>query len=202
MSSTFDYRRGRVSIARASGWSREFQSIAAGRTGITCGILRDRSAQGDVISLRGRIGNGGELSLVGPNLLFGNVAHAETCLDCAALAPLARLLHELQQQRKCGEQNETLTGIPMEVYLEWRSCGCRNHPEIVNVSKEWPLGGARPAERCGRQSAQFRLEDPSDIRMLSEAIAQSAAVLDREEIYTCFMRPLLEPVKERALALR
>ena len=83
-----------------------------------------------------------------------------------------------------------------------KSCGCRNHPEIVNISKEWPLPGEKPADRCARSSARFRLEDPAEIQVLSEAIARSAAVLDRGEIYTCFMRPVLEPPTERILARR
>jgi len=202
MSPTYDYRRGRVSIAQANLWSRQFQSFAVGHVGITCRTVRDRAGQGGLISLRGRMGESGELTLSGPNVSFGSSAHEEACDDCRSLAPLARLLEELDHQRKQGGHNETLSGLPVEVHLEWRSCGCRNHPEIVSVSREWPLAGEKPAERCGRGSARFRLEDPAEIRLLSEAIARSAAVLDRGEIYTCFMRPILELRAESPMARR
>jgi hypothetical protein len=155
-----------------------------------------------VITLRGRLGDSGEPTLSGPNLASVDPDHQRSCADCGPLAPLAGLLQEIDQQRRQVEQSQTLTSFPVEVYLEFRSCGCRNHPEIVNVSKEWPLAGLKPSERCGRESARFRLEDPAEIRKLSEAIVRSAAVLDGEEIYTCFMRPLLESPKEATLARR
>jgi hypothetical protein len=202
MSPTYDYRRSRVSIAQAESWSREFQSVAAGQTGIRCDVLRDRSARGDIISLQGRKGEGGELLLSGPNIALVDPSHVATCADCSTLAPMARLLGEIDQQRRQADQSRLPTEFPAEVYLEFRSCGCRNHPEIVKVSREWPLPGPKPEERCGRQSARFRLDDPAQIRLLSEAIANSAAVLDREEIYTCFMRPLLEIPTEGSIARR
>jgi hypothetical protein len=201
MSPTYDYRRGRVSIAQADVWLREFQAIAAGQTRITCEAVLERAAQHDLISLRGRAGELGETTLSGPNPAFGP-GHAESCADCRPIRPLARLLEEIQDQRRHGEPMESLTSFAVEVHLEWRSCGCRNHPEIVNVSKEWPLSGARPAERCGQGKIRFRLEDPTEIRRLAEAVANSAAVLDRGEIYTCFLRPLLERRTEIPLALR
>jgi len=200
MSPTYDYRRGRVSIAQATLWSREFRSFAVGHHPIDCRRLRDRAVQGDTITLRGRTGDGDEATLAGPNPSFGDPAHLAACADCRSLSPLARLLEEIDGQRKNGGHNETLSGLPVEVHLEWRSCGCRNHPEIVNVSKEWPLEGVKPAERCGRTLTRFRLEDPAEIRLLSDAIARSAAVLDRGEIYTCFMRPILELRPESPLA--
>src|SRR5205085_12398938 len=95
MSPTFDYRRGRVSIAQASLWSREFQSFAAGRTSIPCRTLRDRAAQGDRITLRGRLGESGETTLSGPNPSFGSPSHAEDCAECRPLQPMARLLGEI-----------------------------------------------------------------------------------------------------------
>lgn len=202
MSPTYDYRRSRVSIAQAESWSREFQSVAAGQTRISCEILRERSARGEIMTLRGRTADSGELTLSGPNLASVDPAHHATCADCGPLAPMARLLGEIDQQRRLADQSRLPTDFPVEVYLEFRSCGCRDHPEIAKVSKEWPLSGVKPAERCGGNSARFRLEDPAEIRALSEAIARSAAVLDRGEIYTCFMRPLLEPPKEGALARR
>jgi hypothetical protein len=202
MSPTFDYRRGRVSIAQASLWSREFQSFAMGHHAITCLTIRDRAARGDLISLRGRTADSGETTLAGPDPSFGNSAHVKSCDDCRSLLPLARLLEEIDQERRHGPQSETITGIPVEVYLEWKSCGCRNHPEIVDVSKEWPLPGERPAERCKRGTASFRLEDQAEIRLLSDALTRSAAVLDRGEIYTCFLRPILELRSENLLARR
>jgi hypothetical protein len=112
------------------------------------------------------------------------------------------MLAEIDRQRKEGGENETLTGLPVEVHLEWRSCGCRDHPGIAAVSKEWPLAGRTPTELCGQRSIRFRLENPAEIRALSEAVSRSAAVLDRGEIYTCFIRPLLEPRREGLLARR
>ena len=202
MSPTYDYRRSRVSLAQAETWSREFQSIASGETRITCDVLRERYARGDTVRLKGRMGQGGELELSGPNVSSVDSDHLTTCADCGPLAALSRLLLEVDQQRRHGGQTETLAGMPVEVYLEFKSCGCRDHPEIAKVSKEWPLSGQKPSERCGRQSTKFRLDDPTEISMLSQAIARSASVIDQGEIYTCFMRPLLEPPKEGALARR
>ena len=154
------------------------------------------------MTLRGRTADSGVLSLSGPNLSWVDSEHQRTCDGCGPLAPLTALLEKLDEHRRRQNQSEVLTGLPVEVYLEWRSCGCRNHPEIVKVSKEWPLSGEKPGERCGRGSTRFRLDDPVEIRKLSEAISRSAAVLDGEEIYTCFMRPLLDPPKERLLTRR
>jgi hypothetical protein len=202
MSPTYDYRRSRVSIAQAAAWSREFQSIAAGETRISCEILRERSARGDVMTMKGRLGAGGELTLSGPNLSSVDRAHQNSCADCGLLAGLSRLLLEIDEHRRRPGPTDTLAGMPVEVYLEFRSCGCRDHPEIAKVSKEWPLAGEKPEERTGRRIARFRLEDPREIRVLAEAISRSASVLDRGEIYTCFMRPLMELPKEGALARR
>ena len=202
MSPTFDYRRSKASSAQMEAWSRGFQAAASGDTRITCAVLRERSARSHLMNLRGRVGDSGEQTLSGPNLAWVDSEHQRTCAGCGPLAPLTALLENLYDYRRRENRNEMLTGLSMEVYLEWRSCGCRNHPEIVKVSKEWPLAGPKPEERCGRGSTRFRLDDPEQIRLLSEAIANSAAVLDREEIYTCFMRPLLEIPTEGSLARR
>jgi len=202
MSTTYDYRRSKVSIAQAEAWSKDFQAAAAGDTRISCDVLRERSARGHIVTLRGRIGDAGEQTLSGPNLAWVDSEHQKACAGCGPLARLTGLLENLYDHRRQTEQSEALTAYPMEVYLEFRSCGCRHHPEIVNVSKEWPLAGPKPSERCGKSSTRFRLDDPAEIRKLSEAISRSAAVLDGEEIYTCFMRPLLEFPKDRMLAKR
>jgi hypothetical protein len=117
-------------------------------------------------------------------------AHANACALCCELRPLARLVEELSSYQ--SEKDQALTGLPVEVFLQFRSCGCRNHPDIVAASKPWPVGGPKPSELCGRGSTTLCLVDAGEINSLSQALSRSAAVLDGEEIYTCFMRPILD----------
>jgi hypothetical protein len=198
---TYDYRRGRVPLQQAQAWARTFQTYSLEGETVACENAADNPSRQDQIRLWGRAGDiGATLTICG--LSASRAPHTEKCADCRPLRPLARMLAEIDRQRKEGDANETLTGLPVEVYLEWRSCGCRDHPEIAAVSKEWPLAGRTPMQMCGQRSLRFRLEDPADIRALSEAASRSAAVLDRGEIYTCFIRPLLEPRREGPLARR
>lgn len=199
--STFDYVRSRISADQARQWTRTFQVQSLMSELVACEEASDPTETPRIL-LRGSVAGAGATIRI-YNLDPGRFTHAKTCADCRPIRPLARMLGEMRELRRMEtDESQQVTGLPVEVYLEWRSCGCRNHPEIVNVSKQWPLAGKRPEERCGKGSTRFRLEDPEQIRLLSETIARSAAVLDREDIYTCFMRPLLEPPKVRTLALR
>lgn len=188
--STYDYKRGRVSARTAQGWMRTFLAYSLQDEQVLCDHAAREAVQGEV-QLRGR-GAKGSTSVTLQGFSPTWASHADSCADCRPVRPLLWLVDDLRRQ-KYQSDADVLTGLPMEVHLEFRSCGCRRHPEIVAVSKEWPLDGPKPAERCGRGQVRFRLDDPVQIRALGEAIERSASVLDREEIYTCFMRPLLDP---------
>jgi len=195
--STFDYCRTKVSFDKVKEWASVFRNYCLQDMIVACGKGVPAGAPEKRTLLQGiGWGLGSTISVSGLS-----PAHADLCADCAQLRPLAKMLRDVDEIRNEGA-GEALTGLPVEVYLEFRSCGCRNHPDIARASREWPLAGEKPKERCCGLSTRFRLEDPSDIRTLSEAIARSAAVLDRGEIYTCFMRPLLDPPKDRMLARR
>lgn len=188
--STYDYRKAKVSASQARAWSRTFQAYSARPEAVACESAGAGEAGSSQLWLWGRRdGVGTTLTVLG--LPASGLAHTESCDDCRPLRPLAAMLGEIDARRRQGDGCEPLN-LPVEVYLEWRSCGCRNHPEIVAVSKSWPLSGARPSAVCGKGSTRIRLEDPAEIRALSDALFRSAAVLDGGEIYTCFMRPLME----------
>jgi hypothetical protein len=187
--STFDYKRGRVSRVTAERWRRTFRAHSQRSEAVACEAAAREPAAVKSVRLWGRVdGQGRSIEIAG----LGSGSHADECPECRSLRPLAWLLGDIFRQRYQGEDGEVLSDLPVEVHVEFRSCGCRNHPDIVRVSKEWPLPGRKPSEICGRGSARLLLEDPAQIRALGEAISRSAAVLDGEEIYTVFMRPLLD----------
>ena len=190
--STYDYKRGKVQTRRAEGWLRAMRTHVTSLASSSCkDFLESREDFGRThVSARDAKGVV-TLEVNGLSRLAG--AHADGCASCRDLRPLAGMIEDIS--RCPAEQDKVLTGLPVEVHLAFRSCGCRNHPDIVRASREWPLPGPRPFELCGKSFARIRLEDPKQIRALGETIERSAAVLDREEIYTCFMRPLLEPAK-------
>jgi len=193
--STFDYKRGRVPRAKAEGWMRTFRAYSLQGETVACGAEAKDSPVMDPVRLWGRVaGQGTVIDIVG----LPSGSHAESCADCRPVRPLAWMLEDVSRQRYQGGAGEVMTGLPVEVRLEFRSCGCRNHPDIVKASREWPLPGRRPSEICGRGSARIRLHDPDQVRSLGEAISRSAAVLDGEEIYTCFMRPILDLERREA----
>jgi len=190
--STFDYKRGRVPRMKAERWMRTFraqsESSVRGVHVVTCGGAAQESAAARWVRLSGRVdGQGRSIEIDG--LAAG--AHVDGCDRCRMLRPLAWMLDDLSRQRYQGDEGDVLSDLPVEVHVEFRSCGCRNHPDIVRASREWPLPGRKPSEICGRGSARLLLEDSGQIRTLGEAIGRSAAVLDGEEIYTVFMRPVL-----------
>ena len=199
--STYDFRRSKVSPEKAEAWLRTFRAPEFQRGEGGCDEFYGRPRGRDWTSLRGR-SERGDVTMEFYGLSQFAAGHAETCAPCRQLRPLDRLVKEISGYQ--ADRDEAMTGLPVEVYLQFRSCGCRNHPDIVEVSKSWPLPGPRPAEICGRGSKSFRLDDADQIQALAQAISRSAAVLDREEIYTCFMRPILdlEPKDSGPLASR
>jgi hypothetical protein len=197
--STYDYKQGRISHRTAQGWMRTLLGYTQGDERVTCDQAAREASPGQV-ELRSH-GPGGVRTLTVQGYSSAWAGHAEGCADCRPIRPLVWMIDDIHRQ--CYQLGgEVLAGPAVEVYLEYRSCGCRNHPDIVAVSREWPLSGPKPHERCGTRSTRFVLTDLSEIRALGEALSRSAAVLDGPEIYTCFMRPLLDASWAGELARR
>lgn len=188
---TYDYRKGRMQPATQAAFLRAFAREARRKDFPGCTEYKYSPGRHDRTILEGRP-DGRPAELVTCDVEFQAGVHAASCRSCREFRPLARLIGDLKSYR--APEGPLLTGLPMEVSLQFRSCGCRNHPEIVSVSSAWPLPGPRPSERCGKSSGivRLRLTDPVEIQTLARALERSAAVLDGEEIYTCFMRPVLE----------
>jgi hypothetical protein len=197
--SAFDYRKGRFPMQKADEWLRELRAALPRKGSAGCDQFWDPVEGNDWMEIRGRDVKGA-VSVNVYSLQRCAGAHAAGCDLCRALKPLAALADSIAHYRKEGDA--AMTGIPVEVYLQFKSCGCRNHPEIANISKEWTLPGISPTELCGRASARITLTDPEQIRWLSTALEGSAAVLDKGEIYTCFMRPLLKVQQPEPMAKR
>jgi hypothetical protein len=115
--------------------------------------------------------------------------HANLCPQCRPLRKLGRLVREMVRWER--PDDSLLTGAKMEVYLEFKSCGCRDFPQIAKASVQWPLEG-KPSGFVGRNSGTIVISDPAKAAALARAIERSAAVLEGDEIYTCFLRPLAE----------
>jgi len=196
----FDYRKGRFPMRKADEWLAALRANYPRKDTMGCAAFWESAEENaDWVNLRGRDAKG-PITVVVHSLQHNAAAHADGCEPCRALRPLASLVETIGRHQ--NDRDELLTSLPVEVYLQFKSCGCRNHPEIVNISKEWTLPGKSPMELCNRGSSRMILTDPEQIRWLTRALEGSSAVLDKGEIYTCFMRPLLKFREPEALAKR
>lgn len=197
--SRFDYRKGRFPMKKADEWIASLRADYPREGRVGCDDFWNPKEPGDWTEIRGRDA-AGLLNVSVHGLQRCAAAHADACDSCRGLRPLAKLVDEIGRHQ--NDRDEALSALPVEVFLQFQSCGCRNHPEIVNISKDWTLPGRSPMELCGRSSATITLTDPDQIRWLAAALERSSAVLDRGEIYTCFMRPLLRFPQPGPLAKR
>jgi hypothetical protein len=194
-----DYRKGRFPMRQADEWLASLRTAYPRRGTDGCKAFWDPVDGSDWTEIRGRDSKG-PINVAVYSLQHSAGDHADACASCRGLRPLATLVETIGRHR--SDRDELLTSLPVEVYLQFKSCGCRNHPEIANISKEWTLPGSSPRELCNRESAKLVLTDPEQIRWLSKALEGSSAVLDKGEIYTCFMRPLLKFREPDTLAKR
>jgi len=198
--STYDYRRGHVPAGVGESWVRTASAYPRRKEPLGCEQAATWKSEAQTTRIFTRV-NGSGVSFEFQDIERLGGDHAAQCDACRDIRPLARMLDEVHRRRTQGG-DATLTGLPMEVYLQFRSCGCRDHPEIAKVSREWPVAGTKPSELCGKGAVRFRLENEAEIQSLAQALEKSAAVLDRGEIYTCFMRPLVDPKPFGPLARR
>lgn len=192
--STYDYRQGKVDAGRARYWRRLYEREARREFGDGCGEFQ-KSASGEFTALEGRRD---EPAICFRGLSTFGGTHGNGCRPCRAFQPVARLGWELAAYAKEGDA--PLTDLAVEVHLERRSCGCRDFPQIAAASKAWPLGEPGPAVICRDYGGRVTLRDPRQVRALAEAVERSAAVIEGRELYTCFLKPVLELSGGRELA--
>ncbi len=186
--STLDYRKGRLPRSRSDEWLSRLRGTVPRKGSAGCDAFWNPTSGNDWTDISARDASGPiAVSVYALEHCVGE--HASRCDACRALRPFSTLVTDIAAYRSAND--EALAAMPVEVFLQFKSCGCRNHPEIANISKEWTLPGESPMERCGRGSARMVVEDPEQIRWLASALERSSAVLDKGEIYTCFTRPLM-----------
>ncbi len=186
---TYDFRRGRIGARRARELVQAYEGEKARDVASGCDeFWRPPSGLEWTVIERPRASLHDEVRVYGLARYSGG--HADACLPCRRYRSLAELERSLLE---CGsDQDPVLTGLPVEVFLQHKSCGCRDHPEIAAASSVWPLPGPLPSEICGKMDGRLRLEDPAQIERLAHSIERSAAVIEGKELYTCFLRPVFE----------
>jgi hypothetical protein len=186
---SYDYRKGRIGRERARLLARAFETEASRNLEAGCDRFRRPPPKMEATVIEGRVrGEMDSLRVIGLEHFGGT--HAEACEDCRPFVPLARLAGELREHEEAGDP--LMSGLPVEVRLQRKSCGCRDYPEIASASSAWPIAGPGPAEICRSSGGIVVLRERAEIERVAASIERSAAVVEGTEIYTCFMRPLLE----------